>query len=143
MGDLVLLHNTRIQKAWDKKLDSTWLGPYKGREKLESGYYRLAELDGANLAESVAGNRLKRFFLRENDDVGNASKGVEDGVAVSRDSGVIENATDLDEYSSDGGSETWKLMPTVLWRRRCMNIRWMMRLGGVLDENVDGGECCG
>ena len=39
MRDLVLLHNTWIQKSWDKKLDSNWLGPYRVREMSESGYY--------------------------------------------------------------------------------------------------------
>ena len=28
IGDLVLLHNTRIQKSWDKKVDNNWWGPY-------------------------------------------------------------------------------------------------------------------
>ena len=61
-GDLVLMHNTRIQKSWDKKLDSNWLGPYRVREVSDVGFYRLTELDGTNLEESVAGNRLKKFF---------------------------------------------------------------------------------
>ena len=116
VGDLVLLHNTRIRKSWDKKLDSNWLGPYTVHEISESGYYRLAELDSANLTEFVAGNRLKKFFLRAGEGVLNAAEGVEDEIDVSRDSGVIENGTDLDEYPSDGRSETWKLMPTVSQR---------------------------
>jgi hypothetical protein len=65
VGDLVLLHNTSIQKSWDKKMDDNWLGPYRVRETNEMGYYRLAELDGTQLKESFAGNRLKKFFSRE------------------------------------------------------------------------------
>ena len=63
-GDLVLMHNTRIQKSWDKKLDNNWLGPYRVREVSGVGFYRLMELDGSVLRESVAGNRLKKFFSR-------------------------------------------------------------------------------
>ena len=63
-GDLVLLHNTRIQKSWDKKVDNNWFGPYRVREGSEIGFYRLNELDGTELKESVTGNRVKKFFSR-------------------------------------------------------------------------------
>jgi len=64
IGDLLLLHNTRIQKSWDKKVDNNWWGPYRVREVSSAGFYRLAELDGTELAESFAGNRIKKFFVR-------------------------------------------------------------------------------
>jgi len=41
-----------------------WFGPYRIWEASPAGYYRLEELDGTQAAQSVAGNRLKRFFTR-------------------------------------------------------------------------------
>ena len=65
VGDLVLLHNSaKTPGARRTKLDFNWLGPYCIWEVSEAGYYRLEELDGVQLKESVAGNRLKRFFSR-------------------------------------------------------------------------------
>jgi hypothetical protein len=62
---LVLLYNsTKTSGARQTKLDFSWLGPYRIREVSPAGYYRPEELDGAQLAESFAGNRLKRFFSR-------------------------------------------------------------------------------
>jgi len=65
VGDLVLLHRTMTSKAIERtvfKLSDKWRGPYRIAEVGKSGYYRLRELDGVELAESVAGNRLKKFF---------------------------------------------------------------------------------
>ena len=108
VGDLVLVHNTRIQKSWDKKLDDNWFGPYRVREVTESSYYRLAELDGVELRESVAGNRLKLFFarVREGDGARGAGASEDDDTndganiseVVSQDSGVTENGSNLDEF---------------------------------------------
>ena len=64
VGDLVLLHNTAIQTSHNVKLEDQWFGPYRIREVSELGFYRLDELDGVELQESFAGNRLKRFFAR-------------------------------------------------------------------------------
>jgi len=64
IGDMVLLHNSAIEKSHDVKLDNRWLGPYRVRKARKNGSYLLAELDGTELLESVAGNRLKRFFVR-------------------------------------------------------------------------------
>ena len=43
------------------------MGPYRVREVSPAGFYRLAELDGSELQESVAGNRIKKFFSHEGD----------------------------------------------------------------------------
>src|SRR5271154_5254608 len=65
VGDLVLLHNTKLQHSHSDKLEDKWRGPYRIREIPEgSTFYRLEELDGVPLAASFAGNRLKRFFTR-------------------------------------------------------------------------------
>jgi len=65
VGDLVLMHNTIVSgtRALATKLDDRWFGPYRIREvPTDSTYYRLEELDGVHLEETVAGNRLKLFF---------------------------------------------------------------------------------
>ena len=68
VGDLVLLHNTKKVKTYSSKnkFEDNWFGPYRIREIPEnSTFYRLEELDGTHLAESFAGNRLKKFFTYE------------------------------------------------------------------------------
>jgi hypothetical protein len=59
-GDFVLLRNS----LRNIKLEGRWLGPYRIREVSDAGYYRLNEMDGMEMKESFAGNRLKRFFRR-------------------------------------------------------------------------------
>ena len=67
VGDLVLLFNQQKERwrAGRKlKLVDNWFGPYRISEASSAGYYRLEELDGTQSAQSIAGNRLKRFFTR-------------------------------------------------------------------------------
>jgi len=77
IGDLVMLHNSSIEKSRNKKLDIRWLGPYRIREVKDNGFYVLAELDGAELRDSVAGNRLPRFFVRGFETIGEHRDGDE------------------------------------------------------------------
>jgi len=67
VGDLVLVHLTKdlYTRPRARKLDDRWFGPYRIREIPEdSTFYYLEELDGTPLAATFAGNRLKRFFTR-------------------------------------------------------------------------------
>ena len=69
-GDLVLLHySTKFQTGKPlciAKLDDRWLGPYRILEVAEnSTFYMLEELDGTPLAATIAGDRLKKFFTRD------------------------------------------------------------------------------
>ena len=67
-GDLVLLFISKDQNSRErsKKLNDKWIGPYRIYEAPEdSTFYRIEELDGTRLAESIAGNRLKKFFSRK------------------------------------------------------------------------------
>src|SRR5271155_5078787 len=67
-GDLVLLHNSARQKDMSRqaKMSFRWLGPYRVLSvNAVKGSYRLKELNGAPLQGSVAGNRIKKFFLRD------------------------------------------------------------------------------
>jgi hypothetical protein len=70
VGDLVLLHNSYKYKTGKpprvSKLDDRWLGPYPIREITEnSTFYYLEELDGTPYTPSIAGNRLRKFFSRD------------------------------------------------------------------------------
>ena len=66
VGDMVLLHNTVLDKQWSIKLDNRWMGPYLIRvARLDLGTYLLDELDGTELSGVYAGDRLKKLFQRE------------------------------------------------------------------------------
>jgi len=102
VGDLVLLHNTSIETSHNVKLEDQWRGPYKIREVSETGYYRLEELDGTHLAESYAGNRLKRFFSRSELERGNDAIR---GKAGSRRRSDESDPDDLDTEEEGQGSD--------------------------------------
>ena len=59
--DIVLLHNTVLDKQLSKKLDNHWLASYLIKEAwLDLGTYLLSELDGAKLNGVYDGNSLKK-----------------------------------------------------------------------------------
>jgi hypothetical protein len=69
IGDLVLLHHTKVAKDFGGKLSFVWLGPYRIREVLLSrqsnlpiGTYLLEELDGTAIKTAIHGDRLKIFY---------------------------------------------------------------------------------
>ena len=67
-GDLVLLHDTKLNMSHSHKLSNRWSGPYRIAESTKKGdrrTYRLAELDGTMLEGYFAGDTVKRFIARE------------------------------------------------------------------------------
>jgi hypothetical protein len=63
---LVYIDKHRFWRARQTKLSDRWRGPYRIREVTEnSTFYRLEELDGVPLTPTFAGNRLKKFFTRD------------------------------------------------------------------------------
>jgi hypothetical protein len=65
IGDLALVHETKIEQSHRAKLDARWRGPYRVTEIAQSlATYRLAELDWAELVGWIDGSRLKKFFTR-------------------------------------------------------------------------------
>jgi len=67
IGDLVLLHDTKLNGQHSHKLSDRWAGPYKitdASRKGDRGTFGLAELDGTALEGVFAGDRLKRFIIR-------------------------------------------------------------------------------
>ncbi|KAJ9246723.1 hypothetical protein DTO195F2_9270 [Paecilomyces variotii] len=64
-GQLVLLHDTKLETSYSAKLAYRWLGPYRIKEVLRKGSYKLEELDGTPFRDPIHGNRLKGYHLRE------------------------------------------------------------------------------
>ena len=72
IGDLVLLHNTKLDKDMSHKLAFKWLGPFRIKEAYtENGTFILEELDGAQIRGTIAGNRLKHFIVRQDAETDN------------------------------------------------------------------------
>ena len=68
VGDLVLVYDWPDWKVKVSvyKLNDQWRGPYRIKEApADSTYYRLEELDRTSLAQSFAGTRLRKFFVRQ------------------------------------------------------------------------------
>jgi hypothetical protein len=64
---LVLCHDARreVDMSSDRKLSFRWQGPYRILDVDSArSTYTLAELNGAQLRGTFAGNRLKRFYPR-------------------------------------------------------------------------------
>lgn len=64
IDDIVLVHETQLEHSHSKKLLPRWRGPYRVKLAHDKGFYKLEELDGAQLRGTYAGNRLKRFHAR-------------------------------------------------------------------------------
>ena len=91
-GDLVLLHDTKLKTSFATrdKMKFRWLGPYRVRGvNEEKGTYWLEELDGTPFGQHFHGNRLKKFWLRN------------EGLDVP----VITEATAGDEWMEETNSE--------------------------------------
>lgn len=61
-GDLVLVHNTPLNKSHSDKLGFRWLGPFRIQEALGNGSYKIEELDGTAFRYPVHGNRIKIYY---------------------------------------------------------------------------------
>ena len=68
-GDLVLLRNSRIEESLNRKTKPRYIGPMLVVRKKRNTSYVIAELDGAQSQQHVAGFRLIPYYLRENTDV--------------------------------------------------------------------------
>lgn len=64
-GDLVLIYNSKDMKP--RKLAYPWLGPYTVKcQSGNTGSYYLLDSDGSEMMIPIAGNRLKKYHVRDN-----------------------------------------------------------------------------
>ena len=64
-GDLVLMHNTRIEKSLNKKMKLWYLGPLIVVSRNKGGAYILCELDGSVLQNPIVRFRVLPSFARK------------------------------------------------------------------------------
>jgi ribosomal protein S28E/S33 len=65
--EIVLLHNTIREKdmSREQKMYFRWLGPYRVKKIITlKEAYVLEELNDEELRDTIAENRLKRFYLK-------------------------------------------------------------------------------
>ena len=64
-GDLVLVHNTKIEKSLDKKMKPRYLGPLIVVSRTKRGVYIVCELDGAVLHNPIAQFQVIPYLARK------------------------------------------------------------------------------
>ena len=69
LGDLVLVRNTAIEKALNRKMRSRYLGPVIVLGRNKGGAYILSELDGTVFHRPVAAFRIIPYFPRKSIDL--------------------------------------------------------------------------
>ncbi len=101
-GDLVLMRNTQIEKALNRKMRARYLGPLVILGRNKGGAYLLCELDGSTFARPVAAFRLLPYFARKKIDVPDINAIIDvppariNDLFASSDDGMLDDLPDLE-----------------------------------------------
>ena len=95
-GDLVLVRNTAIEKALNRKMRPRYLGPLVVVARNKGGAYILCELDGTLLHSPTAAFRVVPYFARNHLDIPDLEKHLDVSVARLREL-EASSAADPDE----------------------------------------------
>ena len=93
LGDLILMRNTAIEKALNRKMRARYLGPLIFISRNKGGAYILSELDGALLHRPVAAFRIIPYFARKHIDIPPLDQLLDVSIARLRE---LENTTEED-----------------------------------------------
>jgi hypothetical protein len=99
-GDLILIRNTAIEKALNRKMRARYLGPLIVISRNKGGAYILAELNGVLLDRPIAAFRVIPYFARKHIDLPPLDKLLDVSLDRLR---TLENTTfmDTDEYFAE------------------------------------------
>ena len=93
LGDLVLIRNTAIEKALNRKMRARYLGPLIVISRNKGGAYIVAELDGSVFDRPIAAFRVIPYFARSTLDI----PSLEDLLDISKERlSQMKESTDID-----------------------------------------------
>jgi hypothetical protein len=100
LGDLVLIRNTAIEKALNRKMRARYLGPLIVLSRNKGGAYIIAELDGSVFDRPIAAFRVIPYFARKALDIPSLSDLIDISAArltQMEDSYVADPDEDVDD----------------------------------------------
>jgi hypothetical protein len=105
-GDLVLIRNTAIEKALNRKMRPRYIGPMVVISRNKGGAYIICDLDGTLGHAPIAAFRAVPYFAREHLDLPDLEQHIDVSVSRLRE---LENTTNPDpdnpDYSEDISTE--------------------------------------
>ena len=98
-GALVLIHNTAIEKALNRKMRPQYFGPMVVVLRNQGGAYIMCDLDGTLLHSPIAAFRVVPYFARDYIEVPDLEQHLDVSVARLRE---LESGTTVDPDESQG-----------------------------------------
>ena len=97
-GDLVLIRNTAIEKALNRKMRPRYLGPMVVISRNKGGAYIICNLDGTLGHAPIAAFRVVPYFAREHLEIPDIEQHIDVSVSRLRE---LENTTNPDPDNPD------------------------------------------